>query len=98
MALEIKGLGNVVADAKKQIATLRSESAGLNKDIKEFVQSVQEVRKQVNAAHDDLKFEAATLGNMPPSEEEGMKESPNSFPPSQTGSSGSAPFRDGGTA
>jgi uncharacterized coiled-coil DUF342 family protein len=98
MALEIKGLGNVVADAKKQIATLRSESAGLNKDIKEFVQSVQEVRKQVNAAHDDLKFEAATLGNMPPSEEEGMKESQNSFQPTQKDAVGSPPFRDGGTA
>lgn len=84
MALEIKGLGNVVADAKKQIARLRAESAGLNSDISDMIQSVQDVRKQVNAAHDDLKFEAATLGNMPPEEDSSV--SPPVSPPS---------FRDG---
>ena len=87
--LEIKGLGNLVQDAKKQIATLRAEGAGLGSDIRDMVNSVTEVRKQVQAAHDDLKFEAGTLGNAPP-ESDGldMTESPKSLPPSQ-------PFRDG---
>jgi hypothetical protein len=95
MPLEIKGLGNVVADAKRQIAVLRSESAALNTDIRDMVQSVQEVRKQVNAAHDDLKFEAQTLGNAPPPDEKpaSMDSSQGSLQPSQETNSG-APFRN----
>jgi chromosome segregation ATPase len=93
--LEIKGLGNVVADAKKQIATLRAESAGLNQDIRDMVQSVQEVRKQVQNAHDDLKFEAQTLGNAPPPDDDkpaGMDGLQDASPPSQGNSA--VPFRN----
>lgn len=89
MALEIKGLGNIVQQARKDIATLRSESVGLSGDVRAMIQSVQDVRKQVNAAHDDLKFEASTLGNMPP---EATEESPADSPGSQV-----QPFRDGTT-
>lgn len=95
MPLEIKGLGNVVADAKRQIAVLRSESAALNMDIRDMVQSVQEVRKQVNAAHDDLKFEAQTLGNAPPLDEKpaGMDGLQGGSPALQ-GTNSDAPFRN----
>lgn len=83
MALEIKGLGNVVAAARKEIATLRSESAGLGEDVRAMTQSVRDVRKQVNAAHDDLKFEASTLGNAPPDDASSMDNvSQEGLPPS----------------
>ena len=61
--IEIKGLGNIVADARKAIAGVRSETTGLNTDAVALVAAVKDVRAQIRQAHDDLKFEAETLGN-----------------------------------
>lgn len=61
--IEIKGLGNIVADARKAIAGVRSETAGLNTDAGNLVTAVKDVRAQIQQAHADLKFEAETLGN-----------------------------------
>lgn len=61
--IEIKGLGAIVADAKKGIAGVRAETAGLSTDAKALVAAVQDVRVQIKQAHEDLKFEAETLGN-----------------------------------
>jgi hypothetical protein len=60
---EIKGLGAAVADAKKGIAQVRSETGGLSQDASLLVTAVQNVRQQIKAAHDDLQFEAEQLGN-----------------------------------
>lgn len=61
--IEIKGLGAIVADAKKGIAGVRAETAGLSIDAAALVSAVQDVRGQIKQAHADLKFEAETLGN-----------------------------------
>jgi hypothetical protein len=61
--IEIKGLGAIVADAKKGIAGVRAETAGLSTDAAALVAAVQDVRVQIKQAHDDIKFEAETLGN-----------------------------------
>lgn len=61
--IEIKGLGNMVADARKSIAEVKSEGAGLTTDATAFVTAVKDVRAQIQQAHSDLKFEAETLGN-----------------------------------
>lgn len=61
--IEIKGLGAIVADAKKGIAGVRSETAGLSVDAAALVSAVKDVRVQIKQAHDDIKFEAETLGN-----------------------------------
>lgn len=60
---EIKGLGAAVAAAKGSIAQVRSETGGLSQDASLLVSAVQNVRQQIKAAHDDLQFEAETLGN-----------------------------------
>jgi hypothetical protein len=62
---EIKGLGAAVADAKKGIAQIRSETGGLSADASLLVSAVQNVRQQIKAAHDDLQFESEQLGNLP---------------------------------
>lgn len=82
MALEIKGLGNVIQQARKEISNLRAASAGLTEDVRAMTQSIEDVRKQVNAAHDDLKFEASTLGNAPPEDATSMDGSRGSSQPS----------------
>ena len=61
--IEIKGLGAAVLAAKQGIAGLRSETAGLSTDAAALMMAVQGVRKQIAQAHEDLKFEAETLGN-----------------------------------
>ena len=61
--IEIKGLGASVAAAKAGISTLRSETANLSIDAQQLTQAIQDVRGQIKQAHDDLKFEAETLGN-----------------------------------
>ena len=61
--IEIKGLGGIVAEARKGIAGVRSETAGLNLDAANLVTAVKDVRAQIHQAHADLKFEAETLGN-----------------------------------
>lgn len=61
--IEIKGLGAAVAAAKKGISDVRSETAGLSADAAALIASVKDARKQINDAHEDLKFEAQSLGN-----------------------------------
>ncbi|HYM32309.1 MAG TPA: hypothetical protein VEU47_13470 [Candidatus Cybelea sp.] len=61
--IEIKGLGAAVAAARVSIAGVRSETAGLSTDAVHLVAAIQDVRKQIAQAHDDLKFEAEQLGN-----------------------------------
>ena len=61
--IEIKGLGNIVADARKAIAGVRTETSGLHLDAANLVSAVKDVRAQIQQAHADLKFEAETLGN-----------------------------------
>lgn len=65
MTIEIKGLGSVVAQARKAINDVREQSAGLRDDTAALAVTLREVRKAVNQAHDDLKFEAETLKNSP---------------------------------
>lgn len=61
--IEIKGLGAAVASAKKGIAGVREATGGLSSEAAALVSAVNEVRAQIKQAHDDLKFEAETLGN-----------------------------------
>ena len=67
--IEIKGLGQAVAAAKKGIADVRSETAGLQTDASSLVLAIQDVRQQINQAKADLAFEAQTLGNGAPTEQ-----------------------------
>ena len=61
--VEIRGLGDIVRDAKKSIAEVREHSAGLRDDTRALKKTLVDVREQVNNMHDDLKFEVGTLGN-----------------------------------
>ena len=72
--IEIRGLGDIVRDARKSIADAREHSAGLRDDTRDLVSTVKDVRTQVRALHDDLKFEMSTLGNNPPGESSGDTE------------------------
>ena len=63
MPLEIKGLSGAALDAKKVIGELRGEMGGLYTDVTALTADVRDVRAQVKNVHDDLKFEAQTLGN-----------------------------------
>lgn len=61
--IEIKGLGAAVQAAKASIANVRTETSGLSTDATALVAAIQDVRSQIKQAHDDIKFEAETLGN-----------------------------------
>lgn len=61
--IEIKGLGAAVQSARAGIATVRTETAGLTVDSAGLVAAIKDVRTQIKQAHDDLKFEAESLGN-----------------------------------
>lgn len=62
-AIKIAGLGNLVQGVRDQISGLRSELPALGQSIQDLRSSVADVKAQVDAVHDDLKFEAQTLGN-----------------------------------
>lgn len=66
--IEIKGLGDAVRAAKAGIAEVRRATADMHDSSRALVSTLGELKKQIDAAHDDVKFEAATLGNSPPSE------------------------------
>lgn len=80
--IEIKGLGAAVQSAKKGIADVRAETAGLQSDASALVSALQDVRQQIRQAQSDLQFEAETLGNG----------SPNSAPSSASAAPSSAPL------
>lgn len=61
--MEIKGLANRVADARKAINDARNASVDLGDAANAFAADANEITKQIKKHHEDLKFEAETLGN-----------------------------------
>lgn len=59
----IKGLKEQIAAAKEAIAEAKAAPAALHESTKAFVATCTDLRSQVDAMHDDLKFEASQLGN-----------------------------------
>lgn len=74
--IEIKGLGNIVAEAKKGIGELRGAAAGLNTETTGLKAEIDDLTAQVKQHRADLRFEAETLGNSPPADEESVKPPP----------------------
>jgi hypothetical protein len=64
--LEIKGLSQHIANAKKGISDVRNAAGNLSTETTALTLELQDVTKQVQTARDDLKFEADQLGNSPP--------------------------------
>lgn len=71
--IEIKGLAEHVRRAKQGIADVRHHSAALGESTTALTGTLQDIKKQVDAVHDDLKFEAETLGNSPPGDGDSQK-------------------------
>lgn len=63
--IEIKGLGDAVAGAKKGISDLKAAAGGLNAETGMLVAEINDLTDQVKQHRADLKFEAETLGNSP---------------------------------
>ncbi len=61
--IEVKGLGNAVADIKKMMAEAKAEAAGLSTDGAQLVTAIKDIRAEINQHFSDLKFEAEQLGN-----------------------------------
>lgn len=61
--MEIKGLADKVRGARQAISKAREASSGLEKACTEFAMDADALTEQVKKHHDDLKFEASTLGN-----------------------------------
>lgn len=61
--VKIAGLGNLVQSVRDEIAGLRTEIPMLQQDAAALRATVTDLRSQINSTHDDLKFEAQTLGN-----------------------------------
>ena len=66
--IEIKGLGDAVRSAKAGIAEVRRATADVHDSSRALIATLGDLKKQIDAAHDDVKFEASTLGNSAPSE------------------------------
>lgn len=64
--LEIKGLGDAVAGAKKGISDLKASAGRLNASTGMLVAEINDLTAQVEQHRSDLHFEAETLGNSPP--------------------------------
>lgn len=67
--IEIKGLSDAVAGAKKGISDLKAAAGGLNASTGMLVAEINDLKDQVDQHRADLKFEAETLGNSPPNSE-----------------------------
>jgi hypothetical protein len=67
--IEIKGLGDAVAGAKKGIADLKAAAGGLNASTGKLVAELNDLTEQVEQHRSDLHFEAESLGNSPPKSE-----------------------------
>lgn len=74
MDLKIKGLQETVTRAREGISAVRTAASGLHESTNAFVATATEVQRQIDAAHDDLKFEATQLGNSPPASEDASKD------------------------
>jgi hypothetical protein len=61
--IEIKGLGDAVAGAKKGISDLKVAAGSLNASTGMLVAEINDLKDQVEQHRADLKFEAETLGN-----------------------------------
>lgn len=61
--IEIKGLSDAVAGAKKGISDLKAAAGGLNTSTGMLVAEINDLKNQVEQHRADLKFEAETLGN-----------------------------------
>lgn len=61
--VKIAGLSNLVQGVCDQITTLRVNGAALQESVAALNLTMQGIKQQVDATHDDLKFEAETLGN-----------------------------------
>lgn len=59
----IKGLAEAMTAAKKSIAAARAAPIALQQSAAELAATCAELQKQVDAMHDDIKFEATQLGN-----------------------------------
>jgi hypothetical protein len=80
--IEIKGLGNVVAEAKKGIGELRNAAGALNTETAGLKAEIDDLTDQVKQHRADLRFEAETLGNSPPAEESAKPVLPPDVPQS----------------
>jgi hypothetical protein len=81
--IEIKGLGNIVADAKRGIGDLRSAAGELNTETAGLKAEIDDLTDQVKQHRADLRFEAETMGNSPPPETGSSEKPPVSPPPLQ---------------
>ena len=81
--IEIKGLGNIVAEAKKGIGELRASAGELNTQTSGLKAEIDDLTAQVKQHRADLRFEAETLGNSSPEpvEEEPKTPLPPLSPP-----------------
>lgn len=59
----IKGLGERVQEARKAISGARAASADLSQAAAAFTRDANALADEIKKHHDDLKFEAQTLGN-----------------------------------
>jgi len=73
--LKIKGLTEAVTNARQGISAVRQAAARVGDSAAAFAATAAEVQKQIDAAHDDLKFEATQLGNAGPPLSDGSEQS-----------------------
>jgi hypothetical protein len=79
--IEIKGLGNIVAEAKKGIGELRTSAGALNTETTGLKAEIDDLTAQVKQHRADLRFEAETLGNGNGGGSDGQSEKPAGQPP-----------------
>lgn len=76
--IEIKGLASSVANARKGISEVRAAATSLNVESAALVNEMNDIKDQVAQHRKDLRFEAETLGNGAPDEEQSEKQSSHS--------------------
>ena len=76
MPLEIKGLGQNVQAARDAIRKARSSIETMNGEGAKLSALAEEIAATFKQHHDDLMFEAQTLGNSPPASPEPEKPFP----------------------
>lgn len=87
MPIEIKGLKETVAAARAAIASCRVSVSDMNASISRLKATCDDITDQTNALHDDISFEAQTLGNSSGKSVEPVKTLADVFPgerPSKT--------------
>ncbi len=61
--VKIAGLGSLVQSVRSEITGLRAELPALQASAAALRSTVADLKTQIDSTHDDLKFEATTLGN-----------------------------------